>query len=398
MNDDSVRQRVALAGLWPVLLVRVAGRRVGAESVAPLDATARRRTSAPTRSPATASGSRRSHAALASIRPSGADLRSRDSTTSCRRSRRWARRSPWPISTATAGRTSMSTNSARGQPESPLPQSGRRHVQRRGRRAGRRGREPSRHRRVDGRRLGRLRQRRLRGSVPLQVRPSGAVSQRAGTRVHTGRRARRPSAVGQRQQRRLARLRPRRPARSVPRRLLAGGRRPLAPEDHADHAGELRVRRERRPEVPASQSRRRHVRGRDRQRSASTRVAGRSPSAPPTCSAPAIPDLFLANDYGVSQLFANRDGQAVRRGRPRDRRRPHAEERHERVVRRRLQRRPAVDLQDEHLRARRAGAGQRSLGAEADRQPLARARVRRSRRRAWASISAAGAGARSSAI
>ena len=33
-------------------------------------------------------------------------------------------------------------------------------------------------------------------------------------------------------------------------------------------------------------------------------------------------------------------------------------------VRRRVQRRPAVHLQDQHLRARRAGAGQRSLGAE----------------------------------
>ena len=40
------------------------------------------------------------------------------------------------------------------------------------------------------------------------------------------------------------------------------------------------------------------------------------------------------------------------------------EERDERRVRRRLQRRPPVDLQDEHLRAGRAGAGQRPLGAE----------------------------------
>ena len=66
----------------------------------------------------------------------------------------------------------------------------------------------------------------------------------AGRWLHAGRRERAGlPRVGQRQQRRLARLRPRRPARSVPRRLLARGRRPLASEDHADHAGELRVRR-----------------------------------------------------------------------------------------------------------------------------------------------------------
>ena len=49
-----------------------------------------------------------------------------------------------------------------------------------------------------------------------------------------------------------------------------------------------------------------------------------------------------------------------------------AEERHERRVRRRLQRRPPVDLQDEHLRARRARAGQRSVGAEEARQAAGR--------------------------
>ena len=70
--------------------------------------------------------------------------------------------------------------------------------------------------------------------------------------------------------RRLVRLRPRRPARSVPRRLLARRRRSLASEDDADHARELRVRRERRPEVPVSQSRRRHVRRSRPQARAST--------------------------------------------------------------------------------------------------------------------------------
>ena len=107
------------------------------------------------------------------------------------------------------------------------------------------------------------------------------------------------------------------------------------------------------------------------------------------------PDLFLANDYGVSELFANRERQALRRRRRRDRRRARAEERHERVGRRRLQRRPAGDLQDEHLRAGRARAGQRPLGAEGGRRRGARVREPGVER--WASISAAGAGARSSA-
>ena len=76
------------------------------------------------------------------------------------------------------------------------------------------------------------------------------------------------------------------------------------------------------------------------------------------------PDLFLANDYGVSELFANRGGKAfVDVGRETGVE-PDAEERHERLIRRRVQRRPARDLQDQHLRAGRAGAGQRPVGAQ----------------------------------
>ena len=114
-------------------------------------------------------------------------------------------------------------------------------------------------------------------------------------------------------------------------------------------------------------------------------------------SARAIPDLFLANDYGVAQLYANEGGKRFVEVGAASRRRPHAEERHERVVRRRLQRRPPVDLQDQHLRAWRARAGQRSLGAQGARRRR-RARVREPRLDAWASTSAAGAGGRSSAI
>ena len=54
---------------------------------------------------------------------------------------------------------------------------------------GRGRREPARHRRVDGRRLGRLRQRRLGRPVPLPLRPSGALSQRQGRSLRRGRRA-----------------------------------------------------------------------------------------------------------------------------------------------------------------------------------------------------------------
>ena len=89
-------------------------------------------------------------------------------------------------------------------------------------------------------------------------------------------------------------------------------------------------------------------------------------SAPPTCWAPAIPICFSPTTTASRSCYANRGRRSrVRRCRPRDRCRPHAQERDERVVRRRLQRRPPVDLQDEHLGAGCAGAGQRSLGAEA---------------------------------
>ena len=155
--------------------------------------------------------------------------------------------------------------------------------------AGRRRRESPRHRRVDGRGLGRLRQRRLRGPVPLQVRPPGAVSQR--------RRAARSSPVGERA--------------GLPRWVNANsaiwldydrdGRLDLFlagywPEDvDLWHLKTTRIMPEsfeyaeqRRPQVPAPQPRRRHVRGRDggARHQQPPLDAGRR--APPICSAPAI--------------------------------------------------------------------------------------------------------------
>ncbi len=93
------------------------------------------------------------------------------------------------------------------------------------------------------------------------------------------------------------------------------------------------------------------------------------------------PDLFLANDYGVAQLYVNKAASASPRSGETSGVGQHAEERHERVVRRHLQRRPAVHLQDQHLRARSAGAGQRSLGAESAVGRARRSNSRISRRR-----------------
>ena len=98
----------------------------------------------------------------------------------------------------------------RGQPQSPLSQQGRRHVRRCRARDGARRRESRGHRRVDGRGLGRLRQRRVRGSLPLQVRPARALSQRRRTRVRPRVRARGAARLGQRQRRHLVGLRRRR--------------------------------------------------------------------------------------------------------------------------------------------------------------------------------------------
>ena len=67
-------------------------------------------------------------------------------------------------------------------------------------------------------------------------------------------------ALGQHQHRDLVRLRSRRPARPVPRRLLSRAPQSLEARRHEDHAGELRVREQRRPQVPVSQPGRRAVR------------------------------------------------------------------------------------------------------------------------------------------
>ena len=84
----------------------------------------------------------------------------------------------------------------RGQPQSPVSQSGEWDLHRCRRTNGRGRREPARHRRVDGCGLGRLRQRWLGRSVPLSLRRPGALSQRSGRPLRRGRRSRRASRSG----------------------------------------------------------------------------------------------------------------------------------------------------------------------------------------------------------
>ena len=81
-------------------------------------------------------------------------------------------------------------NSARGQQERSLSQQGRRHLQGRGGRDGHCRPESGGHRRLHGGRLGRLRQRRLRGPAGLQVGPARAVPQRRRQGLHARHRAR----------------------------------------------------------------------------------------------------------------------------------------------------------------------------------------------------------------
>ena len=122
-------------------------------------------------------------------------------------------------------------------------------LQRRCRRAGNRRRQSARHGRVDGRGVGRLRQRRLRRPVADQVGTPGAVPQRSRVSGFTrvSEQAGLPRWIN---------------ANTaiwfdydgdglldhVHRRLLLGRHRPLASHHDANHAGEFRVREERRPQ------------------------------------------------------------------------------------------------------------------------------------------------------
>ena len=228
-----------------------------------------------------------------------------------------AGRSRSSTSTPTATPTSTSPTASEGSQQPPLSQPRRRHV--RGRRRARRA-SPTLNQPGTGVSmgigLGRLRQRRLRG-------PARSTSG-AGRSCSTTTAARRsraspssagPAGLGQHQRRGLARLRPRRPARPVPRRLLRRDRSTSGTSPTTKMMPEsFEYAQERRPQVPVPQPRRRPLRGGQRAASASARGAGRSAAVAADLRGTGYPDLFIANDYGVSELFVN-EGGTLPRGR-----------------------------------------------------------------------------------
>ena len=164
--------------------------------------------------------------------------------------------------------------------------------------------------------------------------------------------------------------------------------------DTEDHAGELRVRQQRRPEVPLSESRRRTVRRGQRQGRSrlDTLVAGRGGGRSSRHRLPGPVHRKRLRRVGALR----QRGRPLPRGRARHGRRLRAQERHERVGRRRAQSGQAVDLRVEHLRGRHPDPGQQSLGARS--MPGTACPPTRTWRARWGSILAAGASARSSAI
>ena len=85
---------------------------------------------------------------------------------------------------------------------------------------------------------------------------------------------------------------------------------PLEARRHEDDAGELRVRQQRRPQVPVSAT---SAAARFEEVSAQVghrrRGAGRWRRSAADLRGTGYPDLFIANDYGVSELFVNEGGR-----------------------------------------------------------------------------------------
>ena len=218
--------------------------------------------------------------------------------------------------------------------------------------------------------------------------PAGAVPQRRGHALRARHRARRAARVGQRQQRHLARLRPRRPARSVHRRLLGRRRQPVA-------ARRPRGSCRRASSTPTNGGRKYLLRntgdGTFEDVTAALGITSRRWTLAVVAAdllGTGYPDLVLRQRLRRLGALRQPGRQAVRGRGADDRRRPHAEERHERVARRHLQRRPhrrstrptsrsracwcratTSGCRRDATRGGRAGGDVREPGAEAGRGP-----------------------------
>ena len=225
-------------------------------------------------------------------------------------------------------------------------------------------RQPARHRRLDGLALGRLRQRRLRGPVRLQVGPARAVPQRCRARPSRASPTRRASRRGSTPAAQPGWTSTATAAStcSSPATGTSGSTSGISkttkmmPEsfEYAKNGGRKYLFRNQGD-------------GTFEDVTAAMKIDSHRWAL---CAAAAdlrgtgYPDLFVANDYGVSELFANQAGQVVPRDRQADRHRLRPQERHERRLRRHLQPGAALGLRDEHLRGRRLDPGQQPVGAQ----------------------------------
>ena len=221
----------------------------------------------------------------------------RRSPASSRTSPRSARRCPSPTSTATASpistsrtaasasRTRSTTTAATARSRTSRASAGVADLNRAGRR------------RVDGRHLGRHRQRRPRGPARLPLRLSRAVQERRRPPLRGHHRKGRPAPLGEQQRRHLDRLRSRWPARPLRHRLLPRHR-SLAPDDDADHAQQLRVRRPTAERICSSTTSATASSRTSPTRWASAARAGRSPPRRPTSTATAGPTSISPTTTG----------------------------------------------------------------------------------------------------
>ena len=236
-----------------------------------------------------------------------------------------------------------------------------------------------RNRRLHGSRVRRLRQRRLRGSLPLSMGTARTVSQRAGTPLHARHGYDIAAGLGQHQYRGVARLRSRRSPRSLSRRLLSGALESLEARRHEDHAGELRICEQRREEVPLSQSRRRPIRRSERKSRAELHSLGTRGRRRGSAWNRLPRSVHRQRLRRIGALHQRR--RPVPRGRPPDRCGLCAEERHERIRRRCVQPGETRRVRVEYLRGRHPAPGQQPVGA--DRWIEAAAGVREHGARYW---------------